>query len=140
MAERVRFLHGDLYAPLPPGTRFDFIVSNPPYVRTADIVGGLTFEPRLALDGGADGLDAYRRIAAQVANFLAPEGCLLIEVGCSQAEAVSALLGAQGLSVAADGVRLDLAGRPRVVVAEGSIRPKMRLESCDVRGRFVATE
>lgn len=88
------FVKSDFFASLR-GMRFDAIVSNPPYIRTADIdtlkeeVRG--HEPRIALDGGADGLDAYRVIARDAARFLKAHGHLFLEVGFDQAEAVSAL-------------------------------------------------
>ena len=104
---------GDLFAPLGAQERFDLIVSNPPYLTHAELEAPqleLTFEPRLALDGGADGLVFYRRIAAEYAAHLAQDGALLVEIGAAQAEAVSALLGGAEL------VR-DLAGRPRALLA-----------------------
>jgi release factor glutamine methyltransferase len=101
-----------------PGETFDFIVSNPPYVRTADIVGGLTFEPRLALDGGADGLDAYRVLLAEAPAHLNAGGALLVEHGTAQRAALGALAAAHGWRVAA--ARDDLAGRARVLELERS--------------------
>jgi release factor glutamine methyltransferase len=101
-----------------PGERFDLIVSNPPYVRTADIVGGLTFEPRLALDGGADGLDAYRVLFAEAPKHLHARGALLVEHGAEQRPALVELAARHGWRVAA--ARDDLAGRPRVLELERS--------------------
>jgi release factor glutamine methyltransferase len=98
--------------------RFDLVVSNPPYVRTADIVGTLAFEPRLALDGGTDGLDAYRVLFAEAAQHLNPGGALLVEHGASQRAALVALAAEHGWTVAA--ARDDLAGRPRVLELERS--------------------
>jgi release factor glutamine methyltransferase len=98
--------------------RFDLIVSNPPYVRTSDIVGGLTFEPRLALDGGADGLDAYRVLFADASKNLRDGGALLVEHGAEQRPALVELAGLHGWRVAA--TRDDLAGRPRVLELERS--------------------
>jgi release factor glutamine methyltransferase len=98
--------------------RFDLIVSNPPYVRTGDIVGGLTFEPRLALDGGADGLDAYRVLFAAAPQHLRDGGALLVEHGALQRPALVELAGVNGWRVAAE--RDDLAGRPRVLELERS--------------------
>jgi len=71
--------------------KFDVIVSNPPYVRTADIDGlapQVTAQPRLALDGGADGLDFYRQIAKSVRSYLARDGILLLECGEGQPEEI----------------------------------------------------
>lgn len=132
--------------------RFDLIVSNPPYIPAAEIAGlareVAAYDPRAALDGGADGLDACRRIADGAGLALAPGGLLVVEIGVTQAEPVAALFRAAGLKVEADNVRLDLAGRPRCVLAgsplkgpiEGPRPPKMSLEYPDVQGRFVVTE
>jgi len=103
------------------GERFDLIVSNPPYVRTAEIVGPLTFEPRVALDGGADGLDAYRVLLIEAARHLSSRGALLVEHGADQRPAIVALAAAHGWRLAA--ARDDLAGRPRVLELERSGAP-----------------
>lgn len=101
-----------------PAERFDVIVSNPPYVRTAEIVGSLTFEPRLALDGGADGLEAYRVLFAEAVSRLNVGGALLVEHGADQRPELVALAAAHGWRVAA--ARDDLAGHPRVLELERS--------------------
>lgn len=90
--DRITFLHGDLLDPLPEAG--DLITANLPYVRTEDVrlVTTAPYEPRLALDGGADGLDTIRRICAQVEGKLNPGGSLLLEIGMGQGEAVGALL------------------------------------------------
>ncbi len=97
--------------------RFDLIVSNPPYIPSADISRLAPevrdHDPRLALDGGPDGLDAFRAILADARRLLAPAGRLVVEVGDGQAEAVARLARGQGLAVT--GVSADLAGRPRAV-------------------------
>ena len=97
--------------------RFDLIVANPPYVRSGDIAGLARevrdHDPRLALDGGADGLDAYRALTPQIARRLAPAGRFLVEVGAGQADAVKALATAAGLADLA--THRDLAGVERVV-------------------------
>jgi release factor glutamine methyltransferase len=98
------------------GERFDLIVSNPPYVRSAEIVGPLKFEPRVALDGGADGLDAYRVLFAEAADHLNPGGALLVEHGAQQRPQLVALAEASAWRVAA--ARDDLAGRARVLELE----------------------
>jgi release factor glutamine methyltransferase len=98
---------------------FDLIVSNPPYVAHDDIATLMPevrdYAPALALDGGQDGLDCYRAIAAQAPRLLAPGGRLIVELGAGQEPAVSLLLTRAGLSVAA--VREDLAGIPRALSA-----------------------
>ena len=85
---------GDLFAAVPE-TAFDVIVSNPPYIPSADCLTlqeEVRREPMMALDGGTDGLNFYRRIASDAPKFLRPGGVLLLEVGFDQAEAVMALL------------------------------------------------
>jgi len=104
-----------------PGEIFDLIVSNPPYVRSADIMGPLTFEPRLALDGGADGLDAYRVLIAQGAGLLAPGGALVVEAGQGQTAWIEALMTAAGLTLPGP-PKADLAGVARAVGARKSPR------------------
>jgi release factor glutamine methyltransferase len=101
--------------------RFDLIVSNPPYVRSAEVVGALTHEPRLALDGGADGLDAYRAILASAPVHLAPGGSLLLEHGHDQRDALEALALSLGWRISAR--HDDLAGRARVLALDpGTVR------------------
>lgn len=125
LEERMAFCCGDLLDPLQPAGQFELITCNPPYVRRADLEGlepqVRDHEPRLALDGGEDGLDFYRRLAAQAAPFLGPQGLLVLEVGAGQAEEVAALLQQSG-SFAPARIRPDLAGIPRVVSAARSGR------------------
>ncbi|MCX7357056.1 MAG: peptide chain release factor N(5)-glutamine methyltransferase [Alphaproteobacteria bacterium] len=98
--------------------RFDLVVSNPPYIRSGDIDGLAPevsrFEPRLALDGGPDGLTAYRIIIAALPRLLKPGAAFALEVGLGQAEGVKTLAEEAGLSTTEP--RRDLAGIPRVVV------------------------
>lgn len=85
---------GDLFAPFR-GETFDMIVSNPPYIPAGQLAGlqeEVRREPALALDGGADGLDFYRRIIAEAPRYLAPGGWLLLEFGSDQAADVKALM------------------------------------------------
>jgi release factor glutamine methyltransferase len=100
--------------------RFDLIVSNPPYIRSAEIAGLTTevrdHDPRAALDGGPDGLDAYRALIAQSAGLLAPNGVLVVEAGQGQSGDIEALMTAAGLSPTGP-PRADLAGIPRAVSA-----------------------
>jgi len=115
VAERVSCLAGDL-AELPPGP-FAMVVSNPPYIPTADCEQLMTevrdHEPRLALNGGEDGLTAYRQLTSQSGEILLPGGWLLVEVGIGQAEDVVALFEAAGLAEIKS--HDDYAGIPRVV-------------------------
>ncbi|MDR3559934.1 MAG: peptide chain release factor N(5)-glutamine methyltransferase [Negativicutes bacterium] len=117
VADRLVFHQGDLWAPVK-GQAFDAIMSNPPYITTAELAGlapEVRQEPGLALAGGADGLDFYRRIVAEGAHYLNPDGFIALEVGAGQAPAVGALAGeASGLK-AVEVVR-DYAGIERVVV------------------------
>jgi release factor glutamine methyltransferase len=97
------------------GERFDAILSNPPYVACGDphlARGDLRFEPRAALDGGIDGLEAIRAIVARAPAHLVPGGWLLLEHGFAQGAAVRALLAQAGLAQAT--TWCDLAGQERV--------------------------
>jgi len=118
LAARAGFVACDFGAALAGGC--DIAVSNPPYIPTRDIAALAPdvrdHDPRGALDGGADGLAAYRAIAADAARLLADGGWLAVEIGIGQDKSVSALLAAHGLAVAG-APRRDLAGHPRVVVA-----------------------
>lgn len=122
VADRARFAVSDWFEAL--AGRYDIIVSNPPYI-ASDEIGGLAPEvaehdPLAALDGGPDGLDAYRRIAAGAPAFLVPGGHLLVEIGYTQGDAVTGLFERAGLAVAEDGIVADLAGHPRCVCARTS--------------------
>ena len=109
-----------LLAGLDPAAWFDLVVSNPPYVPAAEYEALETnvrdYEPRLALHGGEDGLDVYRRLLPQAACVLLAGGTLAVEVGAGQADAVAGLFAATGLFEPAL-VRADLAGIERVVWA-----------------------
>lgn len=100
--------------------RFDLIVSNPPYIARGAIASldpeVRDFDPRLALDGGADGLDAYRAIAASVPPLLAPGGRLIMELGVGQAPPVTALFEATKFIVLS--IRNDLGGIARALIAK----------------------
>lgn len=114
---RVELLNGDLYEPVA-GRVFELIVANPPYLRSGEIDGlsrEVRREPRGALDGGPDGLDLVRRIAAQAPGALAPGGWLMLEIGAEQGEATRTLFEAAGLVDAQ--VRKDLAGLDRIALA-----------------------
>lgn len=117
VAERLEVRQGDLLAPLGREERFEAIVSNPPYIAAADLAGlqpEVRREPALALDGGADGLDVYRRLVVAALVHAVPGGWLLLEVGAGQAPQVSALGVAAGWQAAA--VLPDYGGIERVVV------------------------
>ena len=113
---RVTLRQGDLFAAAA-GERFDIVVSNPPYITAeemADLQPEVCREPALALYGGLDGLDFYRRIAREAPDYLSPGGWLLLEIGSAQAEAVSALLAERFEALA---VYPDMQGLPRAVAA-----------------------
>lgn len=97
--------------------QYDVIVSNPPYISPSVIEGLMPevrlHEPMLALDGGQDGLEFYRRIAGQAVTRLAPNGRLFLEIGCEQAAAVAEILQKQGYREVQ--VFQDLAGKDRIV-------------------------
>lgn len=112
------FVQGDLFEPLA-GQTFDIAVANPPYIPSGDIDGlarEVRAEPRLALDGGADGLDLVRRLIDAAPNHLCSGGVLALEHGFDQAAAVRALFDGAGAYFPA-GTRKDLAGHPRVTLA-----------------------
>lgn len=101
VAARVQVLEGDLYAPVPADARFELVVSNPPYVGTGEIAGlsaEVRREPRLALDGGADGLALVRRVVSGARRVLKPGGLLALEIGETQGAQLLALLGEAGFS------------------------------------------
>jgi release factor glutamine methyltransferase len=123
LSERAAFIACDYASGL--SGRFDLIVSNPPYIRSADI-GSLAPEvrnhdPLAALDGGADGLDAYRALVPQAASLLAPGAALVVEAGAGQSGQIQALMVAAGLTPAA-APKADLAGIPRAVAGHKMAR------------------
>lgn len=117
--DRIEFLEGDGFNALAAGREFDLIVSNPPYIPTAEIA---TLEPevrdhdpRLALDGGADGLAFYRRIAAEASRWLKPGGRLMFELGHDQAAAVREICERHLWIVEA--IEPDYSRIPRILIA-----------------------
>jgi release factor glutamine methyltransferase len=116
LAARAAFIACDYAAALSDG--FDLIVSNPPYIRSADIARLASevrdHDPHGALDGGPDGLDAYRTLIPQAARLLAPRGALVVEAGQGQSSHIEALMTAAGLTLERP-PKTDLAGIPRAV-------------------------
>jgi len=116
-AERGCIVCGDWAAPLRGG--FDIIVSNPPYIRGGGLAGlapeVVVYDPRLALDGGVDGLDAYRAIIPAARGLLAQGGLLALEFGLGQGDDVAGLLRAESFGEL--NFRLDLNGRKRIISA-----------------------
>ncbi len=119
VTDKINFVQGDLFAG-PPEKLYDFIVSNPPYIETkrlTDLMPDVRdFEPKTALDGGADGLDFYRRIISRASDYLKEGGGLVFEIGETQAEAVSRLLCAEDEYETLK-VTQDYSGYDRVVSA-----------------------
>jgi release factor glutamine methyltransferase len=127
---RIAFVEAD-YAALDaralPFASFDLIVSNPPYITKAELPALAPevrdFEPRLALDGGVDGMEFYRKIAAGLARWLAPEGEVILEVGAGQAEAVEAII--------VDAMRIEARS-----VESKSVESRMRAAGWAARARL----
>ncbi len=118
LSSRIRLLQGDLFDAVPDPVQYDFIVSNPPYIDAAameELSGAVRQEPRMALFGGTDGLDFYRRIARQASSRLKPGGRLYLEIGYDQGESVPQILQRCGFTDIQ--VRKDYAGLDRDVRA-----------------------
>ena len=117
LGDRAQFICGDWSAAL--ATRFDLIVVNPPYIASGEIATlsreVRDHDPRLALDGGADGLDAYRAIIAELPQLLSARGAAILELGIGQEEAVTLLARAKGLRVE-DSARRDLGNVARALI------------------------
>jgi len=114
---RASFVAGDFGAAL--GGGFDLVVSNPPYIRSGDIVGLAPevrhYEPRIALDGGEDGIACYPTIVRDASRLLNPGGCLVVEIGAGQADTISPLFNAAGLVCGPS--HPDLSGITRALTA-----------------------
>jgi release factor glutamine methyltransferase len=121
VSSRIEFRCGDGFATLNGDDKFDLIVSNPPYIASEEIATleaeVREFDPRGALDGGADGLNFYRRLATESGAFLKPGGKIIIEFGDGQAEAISAIFSAKQWNV--ESVQQDYTKRERFIVACG---------------------
>ena len=120
VADRIEFLHGDLFAPIPAGAPFDLIVSNPPYIGEHELPKlpeeVSRHEPRAALVAGPDGLDVIRRLLAESPRHLVPGGSLLFEFAPEQAHTVESLATAAGQYAAVRVVK-DLSRAERVAIA-----------------------
>jgi release factor glutamine methyltransferase len=119
VSDRIEFIIHDLLKHGFKDTkRYDFLVSNPPYISTSEVEeldeGVRKFEPKLALDGGADGMNFYRSILSQVPTLLNPGGFVAVEIGFDQGSRVEGLFVEAGLQDVE--VRRDLAGNDRVVL------------------------
>jgi release factor glutamine methyltransferase len=129
LADRIRFHPGDGFAALDsefrnPQSAFDLIVTNPPYIPAAEVETldpeVRLHDPRLALVGGDDGLECYRRLAAEALGWLKPGGWLLAEFGDGQAPALTDLFGKAGWNIEA--VEKDLSGRDRILIVRAPVR------------------
>jgi release factor glutamine methyltransferase len=122
VAERIEFLQGDGFGALPAGTQFDLIISNPPYIPSAEIETlqpeVRDFDPHGALDGGTDGLDFYRMLAEQAKVFLKPDGKIMLEFGDGQARAIRTVFENEKWIVEA--VQEDYSQRERILVVKSS--------------------
>lgn len=119
LSERVRLHQSDGFASVPPAARFNLIIANPPYIPTTEIdelePEVREHDPRVALDGGVDGLDFYRRLAAETEAWLKPEGKIMLEFGDGQAEALRQLFGNEKWIV--ERIVEDYTQRPRILIA-----------------------
>jgi release factor glutamine methyltransferase len=118
VADRIEFQLSDAFTAVPSGRQFDLIVANPPYIASSEVARlepeVRDHDPRLALDGGSDGLDFYRRLAAEGRAFLRPEGRLMAEFGDDQSQEIRGLFEAAGWRVIE--ILPDLSGRLRLIV------------------------
>lgn len=134
--KNIKFAESDMFeAPFFNGRfgkkKFDLIISNPPYIES-EVIEGLEpevkdHEPRLALDGGTDGLNFYRKIAQEAAAYLKKDGVLMMEIGCEQKDAVKEILRQTGEYERIIGLT-DLTGRDRIVAAIKKKEEKKRGE------------
>jgi release factor glutamine methyltransferase len=119
LAERIEFLQGDGFAAFPNDMRFDLIISNPPYIPSTEIATlqpeVRDFDPRTALDGGADGLDFYRKLAAEAKPFLKSDGKIMLEFGDGQADRISKIFENEKWIVEA--VKEDYSQHARILIA-----------------------
>jgi release factor glutamine methyltransferase len=119
---QIQFLRGDGFEAFPTDESFDLIISNPPYIPSDEIATlqpeVRDFDPRMALDGGADGLDFYRRLGKEVKSFLKPDGRIMLEFGDGQDGAIRKIFEAEKWIVEA--VKEDYSHRARILIATPS--------------------
>jgi len=134
LAERARFLESDWTGAV--AGQFDVVVANPPYIPSADIEKlqpeVASYEPRRALDGGPDGLEAYRSLLSDIDRVMKPGAIVALEVGDGQAAAVGALL--DGRDLEPGEYQKDLSGRVRCVLAKRRIQATKQKKSLEYRG------
>ena len=125
LADHIHFWLSNGFEGLPAGARFELILSNPPYIPSAEIdtlePEVREFDPRQALDGGVDGLDQYRRLAREAGAFLHPGGRMMLEFGDGQTEPLRALLEQENWIV--ERISDDYTGRPRIMIARRNAGP-----------------
>jgi len=123
VAERIHFALGSSLTGLPAGRRLDLLVSNPPYIPSEEIQHlqpeVCEHEPRTALDGGADGLDFYRRLAVEAPPFLTAAGRIMLEFGDGQERALREIFEQQAWRI--DAVENDYSQRPRMLIAHRAV-------------------
>jgi release factor glutamine methyltransferase len=124
LADKVKLLSGDLFEPVIKeldGPAFDLIVSNPPYISTSEMEtldkNVKDYEPHLALHGGPQGLDIYKRILEKVADFLKPDAALMMEIGYAQGPAIKEMLESSALFASVT-VEKDLSDNDRIAIAK----------------------
>jgi release factor glutamine methyltransferase len=123
VASQISFILGDLFSPLPDletDNHFDVIISNPPYIPTSQINQlplDVRNEPRLALDGGNDGLNFYRRIISQAPSFLKEDGLIFLEMGDGQKDAIKKIFRTTGCFKNIEFIE-DYRQTPRIAIAE----------------------
>jgi len=119
VAGQIQFFRGDGFAAFSTDETFDLIISNPPYIPTGEIATlqpeVRDFDPRAALDGGADGLDFYRRLGREAKSFLKPDGRIMLEFGDGQDGAIRKIFEAEKWIVEA--VKEDYSHRARILIA-----------------------
>lgn len=117
LGDRVTILNGSWFDPLPQDSRFDLIVSNPPYIPAAEIrnlqVEVKNHDPILALDGGDDGLSPYKFLLPKFKNYLEPGGIVILEFGVGQVDELTRIVEESGATLSR--VTCDLGGHPRVI-------------------------
>jgi release factor glutamine methyltransferase len=120
VAKRIAFVHGDLFAAVDTAERFDFVISNPPYIAQDDLpklpIGVRDYEPRLALDGGPDGYRVFERLIGDALGHLNPGGWLIVEIGSPQEGPARQRIGSLAAYELAATV-YDYSGHPRVLKA-----------------------
>jgi release factor glutamine methyltransferase len=120
LAERIHFLQGDLFEPVPAEERFDLILSNPPYIAQEDMaklpIGVRDYEPHAALNGGPGGYAVFDRLIREAPRHLRPGGYLIVEIGSPQEDTARQRIDAHGGYELASTIK-DGSGHPRVLVA-----------------------